>query len=109
MAGFLEDFSRCKLKIIIIHKKSNDNTSVMKVDVYFGRNPVLGGIPFWEESRFGRNPFSEGFPFWEKIPFQEEFHFRRNPVLKEYRFRRNPISGGNLFEDESYLRRKSVL
>ena len=45
--------------------------------LFFGRHPVSGGIPFWEESRFGRNQALGGIPFWE------EFH-GRDPVWEEF-------------------------
>ena len=33
------------------------------------KNPVLGGIPFREESHFERNPVSGGIPFREESRF----------------------------------------
>ena len=49
-----------------------------------GRNPVLEGIPLWEESQFGRNLVLWGIPIWE-----------------ESQFGRNPVSGGIPFREES--------
>ena len=59
---------------------------------FSGRNPVLGGIPFWEESHFGRNPVLGGIPFWE-----------------ESRFGRNPVSGGIPFPEESRFGRNPLI
>ena len=61
--------------------------------MFFGRNPVSGGIPFWEEFHFGRNSVLGGILFWEEscfgrnsilggimlreeIPFREELSWR---------------------------------
>ena len=66
-----------------------------------GRNPVLEGIPLWEESQFGRNPVSGG------ILFCKESQFGRNPVsggilfCEESQFGRNPNLGGIPFREES--------
>ena len=43
-------------------KKGRTEKDPKKNFLQFGRNPVLGGIPFWEESRFGRNPILGGIP-----------------------------------------------